>query len=659
MIKIQALKEEPSKPKSGREAYEPEERKKSRAPLFFLIALTGFFVYLKSFLTSGTEAASESARDEARAKDRESSGAPVDEKLPPLGSSGSEEPEGSSDNVVQMPPRLKIPGDSIASFLASDAPPLDFPRTNSVMPNDRGQPSNDNQSSGPPPVSVKPGEPGPGKGGGGGGDSGSSGDPGGPRPPGPGTNEPGNRAPRLSGAVRLPDLVGCSTYFIPVLALLAGATDADGDQLKPILVSASSGKLEAAEGGGWFYTPEDGLLGEVTLRFHVSDGIEAVEQVAYFSVVEAPSIVGSDLDDNLLGTQCGELIDGRGGDDNIDAGGGRDTVIGGSGDDHIVAGRGDDVVHGGDGNDIVFAGEGNDIVFGGRGNDRLFGEDGNDTIYGGEGDDLIAGGKGDDILFGDAGADVIAGDAGDDTLDGGDGDDSLDGGTGNDVLLAGAGDDHALGGDGDDVVSDGSGADIVEGGDGDDHVVASADGESDRYDGGAGEDTLDYSSATLSVFVDVGQSIGDSAEFGRDAVSGFEKIIGGAGDDHLVAGNSSITLEGGQGDDTFEFRRRDDDHRPDSVRKITDFTVGDRIVAARFEIRHRDDDDDGDDEIEDLFDSIYLSEDRDDRPIRFRFEKDDDDDRTFVDVRDDDDSPDYYSIELNGHHRLEFAVVVS
>lgn len=659
MIKIQALKEDSSKPKSGREAYEPEERKRSRAPFFFLIALTGFFVYLKSFLTSGTEAASETARDEARAKDRESSGAPVEEKLPPLGSSDREEPEGSSENVVQMPPRLKVSSDSIASFLASDAPPLDFPRTNSAMPNHRGQPSNDNQSSGPPPVSVKPDEPGPGKGGGGGGDGGSSGDPGGPRPPGPGTNEPGNRAPRLSGPIRLPDLVGCSAYFIPVLALLAGATDADGDQLKPTLVSASTGKLEAAEGGGWFYTPEDGMLGDITLRFYVSDGIEAVEQVAYFSVVEALPIIGTDLDDNLLGTQCGELIDGRGGDDNIDAGSGRDTVIGGTGDDHIVAGAGDDVVHGGDGNDIVFAGAGNDIVFGGHGNDRLFGEDGNDTIYGGEGDDLVVGGAGDDILFGDAGADVIVGDAGDDTLDGGDGDDSLDGGVGDDVLLAGSGDDHALGGDGDDVLSDGSGADLIEGGDGDDYVVASADNESDRYDGGAGEDTLDYSAATLSVFVDVGQSVSDSAEFGRDTISGFEKIIGGAGDDHLVAGDTSVTLSGGHGDDTFEFRRRDDEHRPDSVRKITDFAVGDRIIAARFEIRYRDeDDDDAGDEVEDLFDSIYLSEDRDDRPVRFRFEKDDDD-RTFVDVRDDDDSRDYYSIELNGHHRLEFTVVVS
>lgn len=659
MIKIQALKEDSSKPKSGREAYEPEERKRSRAPFFFLVALTGFFVYLKSFLTSGTEAASETARDEARAKDRESSGAPVEERLPPLGSSDREEPEGSSENVVQMPPRLKISSDSIASFLASDAPPLEFPRTNSVMPNHRGQPSNDNQSSGPLPVSVRPDEPGPGKGGGGGGDSGPSGDPGGLRPPGPGTNEPGNRAPRLSGPIRLPDLVGCSTYFIPVLALLAGATDADGDQLKPTLVSASSGKLEAAEGGGWFYTPEDGMLGDITLRFYVSDGIEAVEQVAYFSVVEALPIIGTDLDDNLLGTQCGELIDGRGGDDNIDAGGGRDTVIGGTGDDHIVAGAGDDVVHGGDGNDIVFAGAGNDIVFGGHGNDRLFGEDGNDTIYGGEGDDLVVGGAGDDILFGDAGADVIVGDAGDDTLDGGDGHDSLDGGVGDDVLLAGSGDDHALGGDGDDVLSDGSGADLIEGGDGDDYVVASADNESDRYDGGAGEDTLDYSAATLSVFVDVGQSVSDSAEFGRDTISGFEKIIGGAGDDHLVAGDTSITLSGGHGDDTFEFRRRDDEHRPDSVRKITDFAVGDRIIAARFEIRYRDeDDDDAGDEVEDLFDSIYLSEDRGDRPVRFRFEKDDDD-RTFVDVRDDDDSRDYYSIELNGHHRLEFTVVVS
>ena len=117
-------------------------------------------------------------------------------------------------------------------------------------------------------------------------------------------------------------------------------------------------------------------------------------------------------------------------------------------------------------------------------------------------------------------------------------------------------------------------------------------------------------------------------------------------------------MTGGRGDDTFEFQRSDDDHQPDLVRKITDFTVGDRIIAARYEIRYRDGED-MDDEMEDLFDDIYLSEGTDRRPIRFRFEQLDNEERTLVEVHDREDSEDFYSIELDGRHELQFTVAIS
>ena len=46
------------------------------------------------------------------------------------------------------------------------------------------------------------------------------------------------------------------------------------------------------------------------------------------------------------------------------------------------------------------------------------------------------------------------------------------------------------------------------------------------------------------------------------------------------------SMTGGDGNDTFEFHRRDDDQQAMTVRKITDFTVGDRIVAATYEISY-------------------------------------------------------------------------
>jgi Ca2+-binding RTX toxin-like protein len=226
------------------------------------------------------------------------------------------------------------------------------------------------------------------------------------------------------------------------------------------------------------------------------------------------------------------------------------------------------------------------------------------------------------------------------------------------VMLARAGNDVVFGDGGDDLLSDGEGADEVHGGEGDDHVIAAADSANDSYCGDEGEDTLDYSTAILNVVVDIGRGSAEGMEIGRDLISGFERIISGGGDDHLIASSSSIQMTGGDGDDTFEFRMSDDDHQADSVRKITDFTVGDRLIVATYEIRYRQEDQDNAD-IGDLFDEIYLSAQGEHRPVRFRFEKLDDNELTFVNVQQGDDSEEYYSIELFGHHHLEFTVGIS
>ena len=95
------------------------------------------------------------------------------------------------------------------------------------------------------------------------------------------------------------------------------------------------------------------------------------------------------------------------------------------------------------------------------------------------------------------------------------------------------------------------------------------------------------------------------------------------------------------------------------VRKITDFTVGDRIVAATYEIYYRDEDDAAD-EVADLFDDIYLANEGDRRPVRFRFEQQDDSEVTMIEVHDrPDNDQDFYSIQLSGHHQLQFTVAVS
>jgi Ca2+-binding RTX toxin-like protein len=564
----------------------------------------------------------------------------------------------------------------------------------------------------------------------------------------------------------LQDLVGCQVLSISLLSLLAGTLDPDGDRLNITGLSSTSGTLTQTEDGGWMFVRHQGMLGDVTLTYTISDGAASVLQTAYFSVIEAPPIIGTAGDDNLLGTHCVDTIDGRAGNDNIDAREGNDIIIGGAGDDHIIAGAGNDVVYAGAGNDVVFAGAGNDIVFGGSGHDRLFGDEGDDTIMGEDGDDFVSGGSGVDILVAGAGNDTVQGDAGDDTLDGGDGDDNLAGGAGNDVVTGAAGNDYLLGGDGDDVLWDGTGRDTVHGGDGadhvvaaadgaddiydggvgwdtldysaatqrvtadlgngtvdgretghdeiagfeeivggsgddrisagstpvamsggtgndaleggagndtisdgagcdavsagggDDHVVAAADAASDSYDGGSGQDRLDYSTATVSVAVDVGSGTADGLDIGHDLIAAFEEIITGSGDDRLVAGSTSVSMMGGDGNDTFEFQRAEEDQQTLTVRKITDFTVGDRIVAATYEIGYLQDEG-ASDQLSDMFSNIYLSADADNLPVRFRFEQIDSNEVTVIDVHDRPDIDDFYSIEVLGHHQLQFTVAVA
>uniref|UniRef100_Q07SW9 RTX toxins and related Ca2+-binding proteins-like protein n=1 Tax=Rhodopseudomonas palustris (strain BisA53) TaxID=316055 RepID=Q07SW9_RHOP5 len=734
MITVKATRSSQQGAETTREDFVVEEQNKRRwVPLAFLLFLTACAAFLKSFMPVGLEAHEEPQKprgheDEAGARTPDDAivAEGEDDDLT-TGAIGSK-PK-SSDNVA--PVRIGLSGDGAASAAPGSpgdvkGPPSPVIQINSAPIGDPVRAGNDN---GPERSSNAGGGSG---GGGGGGGGGRDEPPIRPRPNSPtGTNDgsagnPGsdglrNRAPRINAPVYLPNVVGCEALTISLL-LLAGASDPDGDSLRVIGLSSSSGTLTQAEDGGWIFTRDQGMLGNVTLTYAISDGQQSIQQVAYFSVVEAPPIIGTVGDDNLLGTHCADTIDGSAGDDNIDAREGDDVIFGGIGNDTIIAGSGSDIVYAGPGNDIVFAGAGNDIVFGGSGNDRLFGEDGNDSLFGEDGDDQLFGGAGNDVLMGGIGNDLLSGGLGDDVLSdgegsdtvrgdegddyvvaaadgapddlsGGDGLDTLDysaarlsihvnfaegtaegeeigndsvegfeaiiGGSGNDKLTAGLESVSMHGGAGDDLISDGSGADTVDAGDDDDCVVAAMDGTDDRYSGGSGRDTLDYSSATLSITVDLGEGSAEGIEIGRDLLAEFEEIIGGDGNDHFIGGSNSVAFTGGGGDDTFEFQRRDDDHQPDLIRKITDFTVGDRIVTATYQIYYLDEDDAAD-EVADLFDDIYLANEGDRRPVRFRFEQQDECDVTLIDVHDrPDNDQDFYSIQLSGHHQLQFTVAVS
>lgn len=390
-------------------------------------------------------------------------------------------------------------------------------------------------------------------------------------------------------------------------------------------------------------------------------------------------ISGSGGNDAISGGDDDDILDGGDGDDEIDGGAGQNIIFTGHGNNRVSAGDGNNTLTGGNGQDLVQSGAGRDVmrlgagadvVAAGAGDDLIFGEDGEDTLFAEAGDDIVSGGQGRDHLAGGAGSDTLDGDEDDDVIEGGEGNDRVmggegadvilagqgcdeaDGGAGNDVMLGGAGNDSLVGGAGDDTLDGGDGADIVQGGEGADRIDVTLDGEDDCYDGGAGFDTLDLSSTTLGVTVDVTDGFAIGIEIGKDTIVDLDAIIGGSGDDQFVVGAKAMSLAGGAGDDTFNFDVNCSDEQRELIHEILDLEAGDRIIIQDFQIQTGQDDETAEGE---RFDSAYGGQpEGSDRPFRFRIEKIDDADYTYVDVYITQIDEKDFTIEVLGHHKFHY-----
>lgn len=430
-----------------------------------------------------------------------------------------------------------------------------------------------------------------------------------------------NRAPELSGPVRLNEAFAGTAMMIGLSQLLVGASDPDGDPLMVRNIEVSGGSIGTTPEGFVFSSNSRAAPAEIVISYEITDGTSSVQQTATLSLQRGLPITGTADDDLLVGTVLGDRIEALAGHDLIDSGAGNDVIIGGDGDDHMVAGSGNDIVFAGAGDDAVFAGAGNDLVAGGDGDDRLFGEAGDDTLLGEAGNDLLLGGDGNDYL---------AGGSGHDRLEGGDGDDSLEGGDGNDILL------------------DGAGADRVFGGAGDDTAVVATDGADDIYDGGAGRDTLDLSATTTGVVVALVDDEVSGDEIGTDTVSGFEQVIGGSGGDTFRIGGQPAVLTGGDGADSFEFALPDEPLGTTLIHDILDFVAGDRIKVADFEFTMSQRDDD-----EDRFGRYYRDRDDEDPllELSIRHLRDDNEDFTVFEFDYDGNLDFELAVTVHGHHQ--------
>jgi Ca2+-binding RTX toxin-like protein len=325
------------------------------------------------------------------------------------------------------------------------------------------------------------------------------------------------------------------------------------------------------------------------------------DQVAFTNVTASLTI-------NLAAGAGNEVTDGTNtvnwtGDiiESAHGGSGNDSITGSSGDNQLSGHVGDDTLSGGLGSDSLTGGNGNDSLDGGSGDDYfIFGTTssiqdtntwGNDTITDSSGTEQIrftnvtanltinlTSGAGDEAtdgtntvnwssdvienVYSGSGNDSITGSSGANTLQGNGGNDTLNGQAGNDNLDGGAGDDtYQFSGTwgADTITADASGTDTV------DlstvtsnltiNLVSSAGNEISD-----GTNTVNWSSNIIErVLTGSGADTltgGTGADY-LSASSGNDSLVGAAGNDTLIGSLGNDTLSGGTGNDLYQFSEGD------------------------------------------------------------------------------------------------------
>jgi Ca2+-binding RTX toxin-like protein len=137
------------------------------------------------------------------------------------------------------------------------------------------------------------------------------------------------------------------------------------------VTDAAHWNINAVESFAYQYTGDADLYAANPYRSSDHDplviGIDLVELCGGLE----PTILGTDGDDVLTGTNDPDVIMGLGGDDTITGLSGEDVLCGGAGDDAVYGGNGDDVLFGGFGADMLVGANGDDDLTGGPGADQL------------------------------------------------------------------------------------------------------------------------------------------------------------------------------------------------------------------------------------------------------------------------------------------------
>lgn len=334
--------------------------------------------------------------------------------------------------------------------------------------------------------------------------------------------------------------------------------------------------------------------------YYVTDRFDVITEATDQGYDRVYSTVSWTLGRNLeaLTLEGSSNINGRGNslDNRIIGNSGNNTLDGGAGEDDISGGAGNDALNGGAGDDELYGDSGSDTLIGGAGDDDLYGDDDDDgadvgdLLYGGAGEDNLYGGAGDDTLDGGADFDRMRGGAGNDTLIGGAGDDQIYGGDGNDTLTGGDGEDELLGDDsqyggapGDDRLDGGANNDELYGRAGNDTLIGGA--GKDYLDGGTGNDTASYETATATVTADLVNSSYNTGDADGDTFANIDNLTGSRFNDKLVGDENGNVLNGGLGADRMEGGAGNDTYIVDNGRDVVfeeskDGGIADTVKAS-------------------------------------------------------------------------------
>ena len=163
--------------------------------------------------------------------------------------------------------------------------------------------------------------------------------------------------------------------------------------------------------------------------------------------------------------------------------------------------------------------------------ENIIGSAYNDTLTGSDADNALVGGGGNDSLDGGAGFDTV--------------DYSGSSASVNVNLSSGRGTGSAIGSDSLARIEKVIGSAF------DDWFVGS--GVNETFVGGSGLDTLDYSNSTATVNVDLALGSASGTGSGTDTLSGIENLVGSAFDDWFVGSNVDNSINGGAGQDTIDY----------------------------------------------------------------------------------------------------------